>query len=74
MAEKLYRNFGGGILGPDEPNISRIKNMHIQHIWIKLPAGPGLFSLKEKLRKINGSMYFNADFRSVKIIIDVDPY
>jgi len=74
LAEKLYRNFGGGILGPDEPNISRIKNMHIQHIWIKLPAGPGLFSLKEKLRKINGSMYFNADFRSVKIIIDVDPY
>jgi primosomal protein N' (replication factor Y) len=74
LAEKLYRNFGGGILGPDEPTVSRVKNVYLQHIWIKLPLGQGLSSLKEKLRKINNSLYFSADYRSVKIIIDVDPY
>ena len=74
LAEKLHRNYGGGVLGPDEPNVSRVKNMNLQHIWIKLPLGQGLSSLKEKLRKINSSLYFNADFRSVKIVIDVDPY
>ena len=58
----------------EHPNVSRVKNMNLQHIWIKLPLGQGLSFLKEKLRKINSSLYFNADFRSVKIVIDVDPY
>ena len=74
LAEKLVRSFGGGVLGPEKPAVSRIKNFYLQHIWMKFQNGKSLPIMKEKLRKINNSIYFNSDFRSVKIHIDVDPY
>lgn len=74
LAEKLVRSFGGGVLGPEKPAVSRIKNFHLQHIWMKFQNGKSLPMMKEKLRKINNSIYFSSDFRSVKIHIDVDPY
>jgi primosomal protein N' (replication factor Y) len=74
LAEKLVRSFRGGVLGPEKPAVSRIKNFHLQHIWMKFQNGKSLPVMKEKLRKINNSIYFSSDFRSVKIHIDVDPY
>lgn len=74
LAEKLFRGFGGGVLGPEKPAVSRVKNFHLQHIWMKFQNGKSLPIMKEKLRKINNSIYFSSDFRSVKIHIDVDPY
>ena len=74
LAQKLLDNFRGGVLGPDEPSVSRIKNMYLQHIWMKFPSGKGLTAMKDKLRKINNSLFFSSDFKSVKIIMDVDPY
>ena len=72
MADYLTKQFGHNVLGPEEPPIRRLKNLYLQRILIKLEK-KNLRAQKKYIQKLVKSFYFERSFRSVKIIIDVDP-
>ncbi len=61
------------ILGPEEPAINRIRNEYIRTILIKVPANYSLDKVKIALGKILKSFEAVAQYRSIKVIVNVDP-
>jgi primosomal protein N' (replication factor Y) len=62
------------ILGPGEPMISKIRNEFLMRVLLKIPRNySGLQEVKSLL--INGStqLQHEKQFRSVKVVFDVDP-
>ncbi|MFH6769566.1 primosomal protein N' [Gaetbulibacter aquiaggeris] len=74
MAKSLRQVFGDAILGPESPPIARIRNQFHKNILIKIPKKQSLVKTKEAIIKINNSFSSIKDFRSVKVILNVDNF
>ena len=72
--KKIYPYFKENLLGPEFPYISRIRNKYQKNILIKITNDQSLSAVKNILKKSILSFQSVADFRSVQIIVDVDPY
>lgn len=74
LAEKLQPRYGEHIIGPAEPFISRIRNMFIHELMIKLPTQPALLQrCKQQLRQHIIDLRHEKNYSSVHVIVDVDP-
>ncbi len=74
VGRSLQNIFHENILGPTSPAISRVRNLHIKNILIKLPKNRPLGRSKEIIQKIKNSFQSIGEFRSVRFIVDVDNY
>ena len=74
LGKSLKNSFHENVLGPTSPAISRIRNMHIKTLLIKLPKNKPIYQSKELIQKIKNSFQSVAEFRSVRFIVDVDNY
>ena len=72
--KKILPYFKKNILGPEFPYISRIRNKYQKNILIKIPAEQSLSGVKNILKKSILSFHSISDFRSVQVVVDVDPY
>lgn len=61
------------ILGPEYPIVARIKNRFNKNIILKLPRMVSVAEIKTKLTELNNRFFSDTTFRSVRLIIDVDP-
>jgi len=66
-------NFKGVILGPVYPQISRIKSKYHKEFLIKLRNLKELNEFRNVFQKIQKSFDSISKYRSVRIIVDVDP-
>jgi len=73
-ATALRSVFGDFILGPESPPIGRIRNQFHKNILVKIPKKQSLSKTKEAIIKINNSFLSIKDFRSVKVILNVDNF
>ncbi|MFH1296588.1 MAG: primosomal protein N' [Bacteroidota bacterium] len=73
LASDLRTIFGKRILGPEYPMVSRIMNLYIKQIMIKLERGGDIGTMKGKLLQVLEEFNRNKEFSGVRIIIDVDP-
>ena len=73
-AKSLRNVFGDFILGPESPPIGRIRNQFYKNILVKIPKKQSLSKTKEAIIKINNSFLSIKDFRSVKVILNVDNF
>lgn len=75
MGQLLSEKIGNRMIGPAIPSIARIRNQYINTITIKLEKDPHIvhrikqliMETREKIRQIPAC-------KSVKVVIDVDPY
>ncbi|QFZ53719.1 primosomal protein N' [Oceanihabitans sp. IOP_32] len=74
LAKALRQVFGDHVLGPESPPISRIRNQFHKTILIKIPKQQSLGKTKEAITKINNSFFSVKDFRSVRLVLNVDNY
>ncbi len=74
IATSLRSKFPDPVLGPEYPAVSRIKNQYIRHILIKLTPDGTLSEKKRIVGNVVNQFKSNPAFRSVRFIIDVDPY
>lgn len=74
LAKSLRNVFRNQVLGPEFPPVSRVRNQYIKNILIKVPPKQSLQKTKEAIRKVENSFNAIADYRSVRIIINVDNY
>jgi primosomal protein N' (replication factor Y) len=62
------------IMGPGEPIISKIRNQFLMSILIKIPRDKhDLVSIKKSILENSGDLLKDKAYRSVKLILDVDP-
>ncbi|WP_299125817.1 primosomal protein N' [uncultured Winogradskyella sp.] len=73
-AKSLRQVFKGNVLGPEFPPVSRIRNLYLKNILLKIPEKQSLSKTKEAIQKIENSFNAVKDFRAVRVIINVDNY
>ena len=73
LSDLLRSGFTTHLLGPEMPAVGRIRDRYIFGITLKIPAG---FSLKKSKRFLSKKLTAFAQlkaYRSVQLIVDVDP-
>lgn len=73
LAASLRKVFGKRILGPEFPVVSRIMNYYIKQILFKIERSSTTGSMKIRMVEEIEKFQQNPGFRSVKVIMDVDP-
>ena len=73
LNKAIRTNFKGLVLGPVYPEISRIKNKYHKEFLVKLTDLNDLNIFRSKFQLIMKSFDSISKYRSVKVIVDVDP-
>ena len=73
LNKAIRANFKGLVLGPVYPEISRIKNKYHKEFLVKLRDLNDLNIFRNKFQLIMKSFDSISKYRSVKVIVDVDP-
>lgn len=76
LANKIKGKFHKDlVLGPHEPTISKIRNLYLMELILKIPRNNvDLSKLKEMLKNASTSMKQEKEYKQVFVIFDVDPY
>ncbi|MFI8378009.1 primosomal protein N' [Leeuwenhoekiella sp. NPDC079379] len=74
MGQALKNIFKEEILGPEPPPVSRIRNEYYRNILIKIPRKQSLAKTKKAILRVRTSFLSVSQFRSVKVVINVDNY
>jgi primosomal protein N' (replication factor Y) len=73
LAKSLSNIFDPYVLGPEFPPVARIRNEYYKNILLKIPQQQSLGKTKTVVHKIMTSFRAIGAFRSVKVVINVDP-
>lgn len=73
IAGRLRQWFGGRVLGPDKPSVSRVKQQNIRKIVLKLENGLPLDRVRQYLREAQRLTLQDKRYASVVVYYDVDP-
>ena len=74
LYQVMSQNLNMPVLGPEEPLISRIRNEYIRTIIIKIPQNIAIGNTKTTIQKMLNSFEAIAQFRSIKVTLNVDFY
>ncbi|PIF01494.1 MAG: primosomal protein N' [Maribacter sp.] len=72
FAKALRNIFRTGVLGPEYPPVARIRNKYLKNVIIKVPMGQPLGKTKNSVKRIENSFNAVPQFRSVRVIYNVD--
>lgn len=74
FAKSLRNSFQEHVLGPEFPPIARVRNQYVKNIIVKIPNAQSLQATKAYILKISNSFSAIANYRSIRVNIDVDNY
>ena len=69
----LRNLFGTRVQGPDTPYVSRIQNLFIRRIMLKIEVSASMPKVKEILRKLREDMHAAGALKGAVVYYDVDP-
>ncbi|NNE77548.1 MAG: primosomal protein N' [Pricia sp.] len=72
FAQGLRNALGGNVLGPEYPPVARIRNQYLKNVMVKIPFGQSLAKTKATIKKIEKSFNAVSQYRSVRVIYNVD--
>lgn len=73
FSQLLRAIFQERVLGPEFPVIARIQNYYLKEIMLKVEHDAPQKKVKERLHELTDQFYSNPSYRSIRLIIDVDP-
>ena len=73
IAKAMQNVFKQHVLGPEFPPVARIRNEYYKNIMLKIPQNQSLGKTKSVLQKILISFNAISAYRSVRVIVNVDP-
>lgn len=73
MSDLLRATFGSRILGPDNPPITRIQNLFLKRIVLKIEAEASNMNAKYIIHEVAKKITSIDEFKSLQIHLDVDP-
>ena len=68
----LKQVFGMRVLGPDNPPVSRVQQMHIRKLILKMEITAPMSAVRERLTAIQEHILAMPDYRSAQVYYDVD--
>ena len=74
LAKALSQAFHPHVLGPEFPPVARIRNEYYKNIIVKIPPKNSIGKTKEYINRVLKSYHSIANYRKVRVIINVDPY
>ena len=74
LYQVMSQNLNMPVLGPEEPAISRIRNEYIRTIIIKIPQNASIGNTKKTIQKMLNSFEAVAQYRAIKVTLNVDFY
>ncbi len=74
LSKSFQQAFQEKVLGPSAPAVARIRNQFIKNLVIKIPPKQSLAQTKQYILKTKTTFQSIAEFRSIRFIVDVDPY
>lgn len=74
LAAAIHTVFGNRMLGPEFPLIPRLRNLYHKNILLKVEKESSIVQSKILLAEIIENFKQKKEFRSVRLVIDVDPY
>ncbi|MGO4877940.1 primosomal protein N' [Pedobacter psychrotolerans] len=74
LANILKAKFGKRVLGPEQPLVSRVRNLYIRQIIIKADKHTAIQKVKDALRETLTQFNATKEFKGIFMQIDVDPY
>ncbi|RAR46305.1 replication restart helicase PriA [Flavobacterium lacus] len=72
LYQVLSQHLNMPVLGPEEPAVSKIRNEYIRTIVIKIPDDVSPQGTKKTIQKIVNSFDVISQYRSVKLVVNVD--
>ncbi len=72
LADRLRKEVGAQVLGPEFPSVSRINKEYVQHITLKFARDKNYKANKLKLRQICETYFSWTGFKQVKYYFEVD--
>ena len=72
FAKALRNALGGNVLGPEYPPVARIRNQYLKNVVVKIPDGQSVTKTKTTIKKIEKSFDAVSQYRSVRVIFNVD--
>ncbi len=73
LAGMLRTQLGSGVLGPEFPLVSRVMNLHIQHILVKIERNRQVTARKATIRQILDDFRSKPEASGIRVSVDVDP-
>jgi len=73
FTQALKLSFGGRILGPGKPPVSRVQSLYIRNILLKIENKASIQKVREAIYQHQQTVFDNPDFKSVLLHYDVDP-
>lgn len=74
LSKSLRFVFDKRVLGPEYPLVSRVKNLYLKDILLKLERETNLQKAKEQIQYATDKLKKNEKYSQLRIVIDVDPY
>ncbi|NHF59350.1 primosomal protein N' [Flavobacteriaceae bacterium TP-CH-4] len=72
FAKALRNILEGSILGPEFPPVARIRNQYLKHVMVKIPPRRSLSKTKASIKRIEKSFKAISQYRSIRVIYNVD--
>ena len=73
LSFRLRQWFGGRVLGPDKPGVSRVKSLSIRKLILKIEPQLALAEVRKYLALAQQQMLQDKRYASLQIYYDVDP-
>lgn len=73
LTEYLRNNFGSRVLGPQVPPVTKIQDMHLQRILLKLERNASPVKAKQLMQQCINHVVSQERWRYINIVTDVDP-
>lgn len=73
LAYRLRQYLGERVLGPDKPNVARVKTLFIRKIVLKLEHNIVSPALRQRIRGSADELLHDVRYKSVSVYYDVDP-
>jgi primosomal protein N' (replication factor Y) len=64
--------FGDRVLGPDTPAVSRVQQMHIRKLMLKVELQASMAAVRQRLRQLQAHLLAQPAYRSAQFYYDVD--
>ena len=72
FSSALRNVFSSGVLGPEFPVIPRIRNQYLKHILVKASKTQSFAKTKNSIKRIDTSFNAISQYKSVRVIYNVD--
>ena len=73
MGSRLRQLFSNRVLGPDKPAVSKVKQLSIRKLVLKVEPGLNMAEVRKYLWLVQQQMLSDKRYSSLQIFFDVDP-